>query len=152
MGAYKQPKSKMNPKSREPTKIEDPEKFYEDYAAWNFKMVDTEMWPFTKKCVGSVFWEEILPRLRALETQTWGEIFIKDKKQNHSESISKLNVVAQKRLAARRIEIDAIYSLRVTGTHRIYGIIINSVFNILWYDTDHGDNLTCVCRSHKKHT
>lgn len=152
MGVSKQPKNKGNPKSRVPAQIEDPEEFYKDYASWNFKMVDTEMWAFTKECAGSDFWEEILPRLQALETQTWSEIFVKDKKKNHSESIAKINVVAQKRLATRHIETDAIYSLRVTGKHRIYGIIVNSVFNILWYDNDHGDNPDCVCRSHKKHT
>lgn len=153
MGAYnKQPKQKGNPKSREPAQIEDPNKFYKDFPSWNFKMVDTDAWAFTEECVGDIFWSEIFPRLQALETKTWGEIFIKDKKQNHSESVATLNKIAQKRLEERYIEVDAIQSLRVTATHRIYGIIINSVFNILWYDTDHGDNPNCVCRSHKKCT
>lgn len=148
----RQPKQKNNPKSREPAQAEDPDKFYDDYPSWNFKLVDTEMWPFVEECAGIYFWSEILPRLQGLETQTWGEIFIRDKKFNHSESVNTLNKVAQQRLAERFIELDSIYSLRVTGTHRIYGYITKSVFNILWYDTDHGDNSTCVCRSEKKHT
>lgn len=152
MAVCKRPKQKSEPKSREPVQVEDPNKFYKDYPSWNFKLIDTEAWAFTESCVGDIFWGEILPRLQALETQTWSEIFVRDKKLNHSEPINTLNKVAQDRLIERHIEIDAIHSLRVTGTHRIYGYITNSVFNILWYDTDHGDNPDCVCRSHLKHT
>lgn len=42
--------------------------------------------------------------------------------------------------------------VRITGKHRLYGFMRGAVFNVLWYDLDHGDNDTCVCRSRKKHT
>lgn len=148
----KQPKQKVSLSAKSVTRVENPDRFYSDFPSWNFKMVDTEMWPFTEDAAGAYFWNEILPRLQALETQTWSEILVRDKKQNHSEQTFTLNKVAQKRLEERFIELDSIYSLRVTGTHRIYGYIGNSTFNILWFDTDHGDNPTCVCRSHLKHT
>lgn len=45
-----------------------------------------------------------------------------------------------------------IISLRITENHRLYGYMSGRVFNILWYDDDHGDNNNCVCRSHLKHT
>ncbi|CUP62134.1 Uncharacterized phage-associated protein [Anaerostipes hadrus] len=32
------------------------------------------------------------------------------------------------------------------------GYMVEKVFNILWYDDNHGDNNRCVCRSYLKHT
>lgn len=55
-------------------------------------------------------------------------------------------------MAERYIEAEALISLRMTGNHRLYGYMSGRVFNIIWYDDDHGDNDTCVCRSFKKHT
>ena len=40
------------------------------------------MWPFTQEHIGELIWTEIVPRLKALESQTWNEILVKDKKQN----------------------------------------------------------------------
>ncbi len=102
--------------------------------------------------MGSLFWTEILPRLKSLESQTWSEILVRDKKQNHSLDLSELNKVAQDRLASKYIEAESLISLRVTGSHRLYGYMTGRVFNVLWYDDDHGDNSTCVCRSRLKHT
>ena len=74
------------------------------------------------------------------------------KKQKHSIKVKDLNKTAQDRLAARYIEAESIISLRITGNHRLYGYITGKVFHVLWYDDDHGDNHTCVCRSSLKHT
>lgn len=110
------------------------------------------MWPLDEEHAGSLFWGEILPRLKSLETQTWGEILVASKKQNHSIELYSLNPVAQKRLEDLKIEADAIISLRVTGSHRVYGFQVGSAFQILWFDSDHGDNANCVCRSALKYT
>lgn len=107
---------------------------------------------FSSKHIGDLIWSEILPRLCALETQTWKEILLQDKKQSHSLNLNDLNKVAQDRLASKYIEAESLISLRVTGNHRLYGYMAGRVFNILWYDDDHGDNSKCVCRSCLKHT
>lgn len=93
-----------------------------------------------------------MPHLQGWETQTWGNILIESKKQNHSIDINYLNKKATDRLIKLYIEAESIISLRLSGTHRIYGFIKGSVFNLLWVDLNHGDNMDCVCRSHKKHT
>ena len=98
------------------------------------------------------FSTKIFPRLQAFETQTWNEILIHNKKQNHPLDLTKLNKAAQIRLASRHIEVESLISLRINSTHRLYGYMTGRVFNILWYDDDHGNNNTCVCRSHLKHT
>lgn len=120
--------------------------------AWAFANADQELWPFSMGNVEALFWTEILPRLKGLETQTWGEILVKNKKQNHSLSMEQLNNLAQKRLAAKYIEAESLISLRITGTHRLYGYLSGNIFNILWFDNSHGDNSTCVCRPRLKYT
>lgn len=62
----------------------DPERYYLENPAWTFANSDQEMWAFSQDHIGELFWTEILPRLKALETKTWGEILVHDKKQNHS--------------------------------------------------------------------
>ena len=74
------------------------------------------------------------------------------KKQNHTIEVKKLNKMAINRLIELHVEAESLVSLRLTGTHRIYGHMTGAIFNILWVDLDHGDNSTCVCRSNKKHT
>lgn len=154
MAASKNKKIKLTnrPSSGLPTSRENPDKFYSKKPSWNFATCDKEQWAFNEEHAGELFWKEILPRMEGLESQTWGEVLIDGKKQNHSICVNKLNPDAQKRLADKMIEFQAIISLRITGSHRLYGYMNDSVFNILWYDTEHGDNDYCVCRSRKKHT
>ena len=137
---------------KSPTYVKNPDEYYHDHPSWSFNNVDNECWAFNKKHVGEKIWDEIIPRFKSFETQTWGEILVKSKKQNHSIEVHELNKEAYKRLIALNIEEESVISLRLTSTHRVYGIIENSIFHILWYDDDHGDNDTCVCRSNKLHT
>ena len=148
----KQVFQKEKPKDRYVGQKENPDSYYQHYPAWNFNSCDTEMWSFTEENVGNIFWKEILPFLQALEKRTWHDILVVDKKKNHSIDVHSLNKKAQNRLIEKYIEQESIISLRITGKHRIYGHISGRVFNILWYDSEHGDNTICVCRSHKKRT
>ena len=145
-------RQKEVPKGKSIAQGGDPEQYYSQNPAWTFANSDQEMWPFTQEHIGELIWDEILPRLKALESQTWNEILVRDKKLNHSINVEELSKIAQDRLANRFIEAESLISLRVTGNHRIYGYMTGRVFNILWYDDDHGDNKTCVCRSYLKHT
>lgn len=148
----KEVKQKQVPKGRIIAQGGDPEQYYSEYPTWTFANADLEMWAFSQDHIGTDIWTEILPKLRGFESQTWSEILVSNKKQNHSLDLNKLNKVAQDRLASRYIEAESLISLRITGRHRLYGYMTGRVFNILWYDDDHGDNSTCVCRSHLKHT
>lgn len=70
--------------------------------------------------------------------------------------MGELSKTAQDRLAKKFIEEESLISLRLKGSHRIYGYMSyragDPTFMILWYDDNHGDNDECVCRSHLKHT
>jgi hypothetical protein len=130
----------------------DPEQYYSENPSWTFNNADKEMWAFSKDHVGDAFWNEIFPKLKAWETQTWKEILLVAKKNNHSINTNALSKKAQDRLLSKFIEAESLISLRLDGTHRLYGYMTGKVFNILWYDDDHGDNDNCVCRSYLKYT
>lgn len=146
-------KRKENPaNTSRPLSANSPDTVYAQVPCWSFCTCDSAAWQFSKEHLGDGFWNEILPKLRDYERQTWGEILISSKKQNHSIDVNLLNKVAQDRLIDLRVEASSIISLRLSGKHRLYGYLCGRVFCILWYDDDHGDNKTCVCRSHLKHT
>ncbi|MCD8020559.1 MAG: hypothetical protein LUF92_13555 [Clostridiales bacterium] len=148
----KEIKQRENPKGKHIAQDGDPGRFYSDSPAWTFANSDQEMWAFSQDHIGDLLWTEILPRLKALEAQTWSQILVRDKKQNHSLDLTELNKIAKDRLAFKYIEAESLISLRITGTHRLYGYMTGKIFNVLWYDNNHGDNNTCVCRSRLKHT
>ena len=122
--------------------------YYSEHPSWCFNSCDKEKWEMT----ANGLWSEIIPKLKSFEMQTWSEILVAANEQNHSISIENINKAAYNRLFDLQIECDSLISLRLSGTHRLYGYMQNSAFCILWYDTNHGDNTDCVCRSHKKHT
>lgn len=132
--------------------ISDPFIYYEKNPSWSFSTCDSEAWAFDSTNVGDSFWSEIMPRLISWESMTWKDILLVNKKNNHSIDPHSLSKIAQDRLAKKKCEAESIISLRLNGTHRLYGYITDGIFYILWYDSNHGDNSTCVCRSHKKHT
>ncbi len=129
----KQIKQKEIPKGKSIAQGGNPEQYYIENPAWSFANSDQDMWSFTQEHIGKLIWTEILPRLKALESQTWNEILVKDKKQNHSINVEDLNKVAQDRLSAKYIEAESLISLRVTANHRLYGYMTGRVFNVSGY-------------------
>ena len=145
-------KQKEKPKGNNIVLSGNPERYYNEFPSWCFSKIDEEQWAFTQDNIKEVIWTEIFPFLKELEKKKWHTILVEEKKKNHSIKVNDLNKIAQDRLAEKHIEAESIISLRITATHRLYGYIVGKVFNILWYDNNHGDNENCVCRSHKRHT
>ncbi|WP_339000479.1 hypothetical protein VNN37_02220 [Lactococcus garvieae] len=111
---------------------------------WRFKKRDCE-----HETWGLDITEELLRKLMNFETMTWSQILLKAKKQNHQIKTYTLSKEAQKRLTILKLDdYDEICSLRLDGTHRLYGILDeDGVFSIIWDDLHHE-----VCPSSKKHT
>ncbi len=58
--------------------------------------------------------------------------------KSHSISIDRLCIKAQKRLReGLHIYEDNIFSLRLSGKERVFGILTLGVFRIIWYDPNH---------------
>ena len=74
---------------------------------------------------------EIKIKLGSFEAMTWNQIFVEAKKQNHSVNIDLLSKKAQKRLKEiNLIDIDQLWSLRLSGKERVWGILDRGVFNL----------------------
>jgi len=130
-----------------------PETVYQQKPTWVFSRADQSgPWAFTKENVGEIVWSKIFPFLRNIESQTWEEILIGSKKQHHTIPIEKLNKCARDRMNELNLDCDEVISFRLGNTLRLYGIWEIATCAILWYDKNHSDNDTCVCRSRLKHT
>jgi hypothetical protein len=107
--------------------------------AWMFKLVDfSGKWGFTK----DQFIEDILPKLQEFEGLTWGEIQQQCGGRSHGTNsheipISSLCPEAKKYFEDKYPDYTEIFSLRFTGTHRLFGIRDYNVLKIIWYDTNH---------------
>lgn len=132
---------------------ENPDSYNTYNVIFQFKRIDKGgSWAFNKEKCGMDFWDKVLPKINDIEKMTWNEVLVVNKKKNHSIEIDQLNKCAQDRLKVLKIYDDEICSLRIEGKIRLYGLRDKEKFNILWYDDNHGDNDSCVCRSRKKYT
>ena len=130
-----------------------PDSIMSYHPSWKFISCDSDgTWAFCQERLTDVFWTKIFPKIQEWESMTWNQITIVGKKQNHSIEVNSLNKCAQDKLAQLQIEEESLLSLRLEGSVRLYGFLVGPVYNILWYDDNHGDNETCVCRSTLKHT
>lgn len=98
----------------------------------------------------SFFWNELYPKLKDFESKKWWELenekFGKaGKSKHHWVKVNKIIKPAQKRLSELNIDdIDEIFSIRLTGTQRVWGLRDYNYFKILWFDFNHE-----ICPSNK---
>lgn len=134
-----------------PRNTESPESYLNKNPVWAFHRCDLfhPKWSITR-C--SSFYQDILDKLISYEGQSWGEIQSASGGRtfgtnNHFENVADLTKDAQKRITELHLDIDQIFSLRLTATTRLYGILENGTFYILWYDPNHE-----IYPSAKKHS
>ena len=92
---------------------------------------------------GAQWLNDILPKLRDFESMTWSEIKQaaggRTKGTNsHTVSVEKLSQKAKNRLLEiHQDDVKDLFSLRLTGKRRIYGIRDRRALKLLWFDKDH---------------
>lgn len=90
-------------------------------------------------------WDQVHSQLSSLESMTWSQL---GQQGSHAVSLSELCKPARKRLAElQQDDVDQLYSLRVGGKPRVWGIRARHVLKVLWWDPHHE-----ICPSQKKHT
>ena len=132
-----------------------PESSWGKRIVWAFSDCDVAPnceWAINGERLQNVFWETIFPKMRYLGLSTLNEIFIRAKKENHAIAVDTLNKCARDRLNELKIEAESLYSIRLGGTLRLYGFLVENVYHLVWFDSGHGDNDTCVCKSKKRNT
>ena len=90
----------------------------------------------------NTFSSTIWPKLRDYEFMEWGRIERaqhgkRGKSKNHFVNVADLSKEARDRLNALGIYEDQLYSLRLDGVSRIYGIREINVLEIIWIDLLH---------------
>lgn len=128
-------------KHKQPELAVDPCSYLSSKPKWAFRLCDREhpRWALSNnpdKC------NYVLDKLISYEGMTWAEIQEanggrKKGTNNHFEKISDLIDEAQQRAKELRIQSDELFSLRLGGTVRLYGIVEDGLFSVIWLDTKH---------------
>jgi hypothetical protein len=88
----------------------------------------------------------IVPRLHHLESMTWGQV--EGATGSHFVEVTNIDGEAQRRLTAiGKDEQAQLFSLRITGEMRLWGVQDVAILRVLWWDPKH-----TVCPAPKKHT
>lgn len=126
-------------------RLENADSFLKKTPTWKFNRTDKDhsKWNLHNNCDIQV----LVENLTNFERMTWEEIMISSKKQNHHVYVDTFTKEAKDRLQELLIYEDQLFSLRLNGKTRIYGILQDGVFSLLWYDCEHE-----ICPSKKKHT
>ena len=113
--------------------------------SWSFSILD-EDGPFSwTKCDSHQKYFEILKKKKAFEQMGLDEM---GRGGSHNVDVQELSKEARDRLKEIKLDdTDQLYSLRLNGKNRIWGMLSNNILRILWWDPNH-----LVCLAQKKHT
>jgi hypothetical protein len=77
----------------------------------------------------------VFPRLKHFETMSWGQI---PATGSHPIEVGELCKEARDRLEELKLaEYDTVYSIRLEGKPRLFGIKDRAVLRVLWWDPEH---------------
>jgi hypothetical protein len=130
---------KKEPRSSEPAGYK-----YQNIS-WQFGLFDINSnWGLKAiKNRDDFFEKELFPKLKNFENNNWEEIERQthgreNKSKHHSVTIDKIIREAQNRLNELNLnDIDELFSLRLDGKFRIWGIRKFGYLQILWLDPEH---------------
>lgn len=123
--------------------VERPDSFYDQAPTWSFSKCDYLHSKWGVEANAKIL-PKIIIRLATWEGQTWQEILCdtsgrRNNTKNHPIPAYKLIKEAQHRLEEINLDdFDGLYSLTIDGGVRIWGVIIEGVFCLVWIDPNHG--------------
>ncbi|MGM0155374.1 hypothetical protein IGK30_003240 [Enterococcus sp. AZ178] len=120
---------------KETKRLESANSFLQKTPTWKFNRTDANhtRWNLHNNCQT----QKLVEDLTNFERMTWDEIMVRAKKQNHHVDVASFTKEAKDRLQDLNIFEDQLFSLRLSGKTRIYGILQDGTFSILWYDCNH---------------
>jgi len=111
----------------------------DQFPAWQFSLLDQEgEWGWQNLTLEK--WQIILEKLKNFESMTWGQIESGDQNYSSHEVMLKdcPNKAVLKRLEQLQLDdINSLFSLRLSGRERIYGILEGPILKLLWFDPEH---------------
>lgn len=141
----KNPKRKYSPSGSKIPRTEYPVNYEKETPVWLVGRIDkVGPWGW-HEIDGEFFRDEIIKKIQDFESMKMFEI---KGRNNHIVKISSISKQAQNRLKQiQEHDLDELFSLRISGKKRIWGILSGNRFHFLWWDPEHE-----VCPSFKKHT
>jgi len=119
------------------SRLEQPTSSEHEKICWSFEILDYDGYHGWENISFGEHKEQIFEKLAHLETMSWAEIK-NAKKQHHSVATKHLSKHAQQRLIQlEQDDIDELFSLRLSGTERVYGVRDQRVLKLLWWDPNH---------------
>lgn len=122
----------------------DPDFYRTQTPVWSLRSLDLDHSRWGWKRLGhEAVWQKIWPKLRDREGMTWAEIEQevggrKSGTNSHNVAVATdLIREAQQRLDELGHLADSLFSLRLQGTQRIYGIREGRVLRLIWFDENH---------------
>jgi hypothetical protein len=112
-----------------------PSNFPDGSPIWSFALIDMDG-PFGWRALHLDHCNAVMERLKCFEKMTWQDIYSSG---SHNVTTDGLSWAAQKRLTEinQDANSDLLFSLRVTGAQRIWGLRMDSRFFFLWWDPEH---------------
>lgn len=145
MKKNKKPAWKAEPQPAKEVRFQTtPESTNQQTPAWQFHKRDREhaAWGWDRLS-HQEFCDLVYDKLANFESMTWDEILKAAGGRNrgnnsHNVTLEKCCKDARDRLAElMQDDIDELFSLRLTGTHRLWGIKEGRVLRFIWNDPDH---------------
>lgn len=131
------------PRDRDPRIKSDPDSNRRKKPAWNIGLIDPlGPWSF-KQLDCPQWWDDIYSKLKNYETMTWQEIYDASGGRSHGNNnhdIPICDLIPQARRRLKELNLDdisSLFSLRLTGQQRIWGILDGNVLKLLWFDPKH---------------
>ena len=120
---------------------ENPDSYFQKNPVWSFKWIDKDHPRWSLKVQNNLY-ENVILKLKDYEGLTWAEINKASGGRtygtnSHYEDVEDLCKDARDRINELMIFEDRVFSLRLDGETRLYGIIENGVFYVIWYDPNH---------------
>lgn len=138
------PAFRGNPDGRQIGARIDPSSFDREKIAWQLAHFDVDgRWGMAR--IGQERWfRSVFPKLCNLETMTWAEIQRASGGRSHGNNshfvpVEDLSKEARDRLNELfgQIDFDELFSLRLQGAHRLYGIRDGRILKVIWFDAEH---------------
>ena len=115
--------------------VAEPEDFNKRTPVWRFSIMDFDG-PFGCHTLNADKVRTVHKRLSSFESMTWNEIGRSN--DSHFISVKSIGKDAQNRLAEiEQDDAEQLYSLRITGKERVWGIRDRHIFKLLWWDPEH---------------
>jgi len=134
---HKRPRVAREPSPSKTPRLIEPNNYLKEFPSWRFGAMDMKgEWGWGR--VSGEKLAEIREKLTDFEGMTWNEILVSQRTRNHRVSIERICFQAQKRLTEIKLDdTSCIWSLRLSGKNRVWGILDGNVFLLLWWDPDH---------------